>query len=115
MKIAIVGSGNGAVTSAVDMTNQGHDVKLYCRNASIEKFDKAIEQGGFHFNNEGEENFVNFTNVSDDIEEVISDAEIIQVIIPSTFIEYYAHIMAPFVNENQIILFNMAAAMGSAR
>lgn len=115
MKIAIVGSGNGAVTAAVDMTHQGHEVKLYCRNASIEKFDKAIEQGGFHFHNEGEESFVNFTQVSDDIEEVISDAEIIQVIIPSTFIEYYARIMAPFINENQIIFFNMAAAMGSAR
>lgn len=27
--------GNGAVTAAVDMVNQGHDVKLYCRNSSI--------------------------------------------------------------------------------
>ena len=34
MKIAVVGSGNGAVTT-VDMVNQGHDVKLYCRNSSI--------------------------------------------------------------------------------
>ncbi|MFY0486653.1 hypothetical protein ACKX1U_13640, partial [Staphylococcus haemolyticus] len=25
MKIAVVGSGNGAVTAAVDMVNQGHD------------------------------------------------------------------------------------------
>lgn len=115
MKIAIIGSGNGAVTAAVDMTSKGHAVKLYCRNASIEKFDKAIEQGGFHFNNEGEESFVKFTQVSDDIEEVIQDAEIIQMIIPSTFIEYYARIMAPFVKDDQIIFFNMAAAMGSAR
>ena len=45
MKIAVVGSGNGAVT--VDMVNQGHDVKLYCRNSSIKKFNNALEKGGF--------------------------------------------------------------------
>lgn len=41
MKIAIVGSGNGAVTAAVDMVSKGHDVKLYCRNQSISKFSKT--------------------------------------------------------------------------
>ena len=44
MKIAVVGSGNGAVTAAVDMVNQGHDVKLYCRNSSIKKFNNALER-----------------------------------------------------------------------
>ena len=28
MKIAIVGSGNGAVTAAVDMVDKGHDVRF---------------------------------------------------------------------------------------
>ena len=45
MKIAIVGSGNGAVTAAVDMYKQGHDVRLYCRNQSIHKFDQALKEG----------------------------------------------------------------------
>ncbi|MEJ7398418.1 octopine dehydrogenase, partial [Staphylococcus epidermidis] len=80
--------GNGAVTAALDMVDKGHDVKLYCRNQSIEKFNKAFERGGFEFNNEGEEKFIEFTNISDDIEDVMKDAEIIQVIIPSSFIEY---------------------------
>lgn len=44
MKIAIVGSGNGAVTAAVDMVDKGHDVRLYCRNESIEKFNAAFEK-----------------------------------------------------------------------
>ena len=50
MKIAIVGSGNGAVTAAVDMVDKGHDVRLYSRNESIEKFNAAFEKGGFDFN-----------------------------------------------------------------
>ncbi len=46
MKIAIVGSGNCAVTAAVKETaSKGHDVKLYCRNQSISKFQNAIEKG----------------------------------------------------------------------
>lgn len=52
MKIAIIGSGNGAVTAALDMKTKGHEVKLYCRNQSIHKFDEAIERGGFSFTNE---------------------------------------------------------------
>lgn len=40
------------------MVNQGHEVKLYCRNSSIHKFDRALEKGGFDFNNEGHETFV---------------------------------------------------------
>ncbi|REH91953.1 octopine dehydrogenase [Staphylococcus felis] len=115
MKIAVVGSGNGAVTAAIDMVDQGHDVKLYCRNQSIDKFDKALELGGFHYINEGQESFVNFTNISDSMEEVIKDAEIIMLVIPSSFIEYYAELMSSYINEDQIIFFNMAAAMGSAR
>lgn len=115
MKIAIVGSGNGAVTAAVDMISKGHEVKLYCRNQSIHKFDEAMKQGGFTFNNEGEESFVEFTNISDDMEYVLEDAEIVQVVIPSSFIEHYAYMMAPHISNDQIILFNMAAAMGSIR
>lgn len=115
MKIAIVGSGNGAVTAAVDMVSKGHDVKLYCRNQSISKFQNAIEKGGFDFNNEGDERFVKFTDISDDMEYVLKDAEIVQVIIPSSYIEYYADVMAEHVTDNQLIFFNMAAAMGSIR
>src|SRR5699024_7506011 len=95
--------------------SKGHKVKLYCRNQSINKFDKAIEQGGFTFNNEGEETFVEFTDISDDMEYVIHDAEIIQVVIPSTFIEHYATTMAPFIKDDQVIFFNIAAAMASIR
>lgn len=115
MKIAIVGSGNGAVTAALDMVSKGHEVKLYCRNQSIDKFDKAIEQGGFTFNNEGEETFVKFTDISDDMEYVLEGADVVQVVIPSSFIEHYAHTMAPFIKAHQLIFFNIAAAMGSIR
>ena len=115
MKIAIVGSGNGAVTAALDMISKGHEVKLYCRNQSINKFDKAFEQGGFTFNNEGEESFVEFTDISDDMEYVLQDAEVIQIVIPSSFIEHYAQTMAPFVKKEQLIFFNIAASMGSIR
>lgn len=93
---------------AVDMVNQGHDVKLYCRNSSIKKFNNALEKGGFDFNNEGAESFVPFTEISDDIEYVLKDAEIIQVIIPSSYIEYYAEIMVEHVTSEQLIFFNIA-------
>lgn len=115
MKIAVVGSGNGAVTAAVDMVDQGHDVKLYCRNSSIKKFQNAMDKGGFDYNDEREEKFIPFTDISDDISYVLKDAEIIQVVIPSSYIEYYAKIMAEHVTNDQLIFFNIAAAMASIR
>ncbi|MEJ7336447.1 octopine dehydrogenase, partial [Staphylococcus epidermidis] len=72
-------------------------------------------QGGFTFNNEGEESFVEFTDISDDMEYVLQDAEVIQIVIPSSFIEHYAQTMAPFVKKEQLIFFNIAASMGSIR
>ena len=114
MKIAIVGSGNGAVTAAVDMVDKGHDVRLYCRNESISKFDVALEKGGFDFNNE-EKKFIEFTDISDDMEYVLDGADIVQVIIPSSFIEYYAKVMSKFVTNDHLIFFNIAASMGSIR
>ena len=115
MKIAIIGSGNGAVTAAVDMVDKGHGVRLYCRNESISKFDVALEKGGFDFNNEGEEKFIEFTDISDDIEYVLEDADIVQVIIPASFIEYYAKVMSQYVTNHHLIFFNIAASMGSIR
>eukprot|EP00102_Acyrthosiphon_pisum_P027415 XP_016664625.1 PREDICTED: opine dehydrogenase-like [Acyrthosiphon pisum] len=97
------------------MISKGHEVKLYCRNQSIHKFDKAFERGGFDFINEGEKTFVKFTDISDDMSYVLKDAEVIQMIIPSSFIEHYAKTMAPLINNDQLILFNIAAAMGSIR
>lgn len=97
---------------AVDMVSKGHDVKLYCRNQSISKFQNAIEKGGFDFNNEGDERFVKFTDISDDMEYVLKDAEIVQVIIPSSYIEYYADVMAEHVTDNQLIFFNMVIKNG---
>ncbi|AMG62309.1 NAD/NADP octopine/nopaline dehydrogenase family protein [Staphylococcus lugdunensis] len=115
MKIAIIGSGNGAVTAALDMVDQGHEVRLYCRNQSLEKFNTAFERGGFDFNNEGNEKFIEFTNISDDIAYVLQDAELVQVIIPSSFIEYYAKVMSYHVTNDHLIFFNIAASMGSIR
>ena len=43
------------------------------------------------------------------MEYVLKDAEIVQVIIPSSYIEYYADVMAEHVTDNQLIFFNMAA------
>lgn len=46
---------------------------------------------------------------------VLEGAEIVMLCIPSSFIEYYAELMSSHINNDQIIFFNMAAAMGSAR
>ncbi|MFC1451210.1 NAD/NADP octopine/nopaline dehydrogenase family protein, partial [Bacillus cereus] len=53
--------------------------------------------------------------ISDDMEYVLDGADIVQVIIPSSFIEYYAKVMSKFVTNDHLIFFNIAASMGSIR
>ena len=49
------------------------------------------------------------------MEYVLDGADIVQVIIPSSFIEYYAKVMSKFVTNDHLIFFNIAASMGSIR
>ena len=44
--------------------------------------------------------------------EYVLDGADIQVIIPSSFIEYYAKVMSKFVTNDHLIFFNIAASMG---
>lgn len=77
MKIVIVGLGNGVVIVVVDMVDKGYDVWLYCCNEFISKFDVVLEKGGFDFYNEGEEKFIEFIDISDDMEYVLDGVDIV--------------------------------------
>lgn len=114
-KIAVIGAGNGGITAAADLTNRGFSVSLYESHAFSENLEGIRQRRGIVLQDGNGEKFIDFTDVTTDIEEAVRDAEIIMLTVPSFAIENIAGQLAPVVEEGQVILLNGAGSMGSVR
>lgn len=114
-KVAIIGAGNGGITAAADLTHRGFDVCLYEMPEYQKNLDGIRKKGGIDFTDENGEKFIDFNNVTSDIETAVHDAEIIMLTVPSFAIENISGVLAPHIDESQIIFINGAGTMGSVR
>lgn len=113
MKIAVLGSGNGAHAVAFDWAKAGHDVYIY----DFPQFDKSIaainEAGGIYA--EGKmEGFQKITYAGTDLEKVLADAGLIFVVGPSYSTEPFGKACAPYVKEGQRYIIMPGSCMGAA-
>lgn len=115
MQIAILGAGNGGVTAAADLTMKDFSVRLF----DLEQFAhniRAIEKsGGISFVEQGKETFIKPSLLTTNIDEAIAGADIVLLVVPSDAVEYFAALSAPYLEENQVVMINGAASMGSVR
>lgn len=114
-KIAILGAGNGGITAAADLSQKGFEITLFENEAFASNIEKIGELGGIYFQEKGEENFVKVHKVTTNIVEAINGAEIVMLTVPGFAIENMAELLAPVINEEQIVLINGAGAMGGLR
>lgn len=114
-KITIIAAGNGGITAAADLRQKGFEIVLYDFPEKIHKMQAIIDNGGIKMKFNGEESFVDGIICSTNIKEAIKDSDIIMPIIPGLLVEKYAELLAPSVDENQLIFFNAAAAMSGIR
>ena len=118
-KVAILGAGNGGMTAAAELKEKGFEISLY----ELPQFGKNLqamqEKGGILLQEPNEvpfkEVFVKLDLITTDIEAAVKDAQIIMLTIPGFAIEAFAELLAPVATEDQVILFNGAAAMGCVR
>lgn len=101
MKIAILGSGNGACAAAADWSLAGHEVRIF----DFEKFPTIIEEinnkGGVYV--EGELNgFAPIAYCGHSIEKAVSGADIILAIGPAYSTEPFANLVKEYISANQI-------------
>lgn len=104
MKVAVMGGGNASHTIAADLTLKGLTVNMF----EMEKFAHAmrtvfetreIEMSGVAGTGKARLNLV-----TSDIREAIADVEIIFIPLPGFAVTPYAKIMAPYLEEDQIVL-----------
>lgn len=102
MKIAVLGGGNGSYAAAVDLTEQGHEVRLWRRDKSaiqaLREHNSTLALKDFN----GERD-VTLSLVTDDIQQALQDASLIVCPTPANAQVDIARLMSPHLVDNQVV------------
>lgn len=106
----VIGAGNGGIAMAGYLAMLGYKVNLY--NRTLSKILPLLKEKTIYLT--GEQNGQGLLNiVTNDIEEAISDVDIIMVTIPAMGHYSIAKEMAPYLENNQIIILNPGRTGGA--
>lgn len=109
-KFAVLGAGHGGLAMAGHLALMGFEVNLY--NRSEERLWGVKSTGGVKL--EGEvEGFATIRLASTNISEVISDADIIMVVVPATAHHFIAEECAKLLKDGQIVVLNPGRTFGA--
>lgn len=101
MKIAILGGGHGAYAAAADLSEAGHAVRLWRRNAAA--FKALLEAGSITLRDANGERAVALALATANMAEALRGAELILIPAPATAQEDVARAMAPHLVDGQVI------------
>lgn len=108
MKISILGAGNAGCAIAADLTLKGHEVTLIKTSHAMhdDNFDYLVKNNGRMTLNEfGKISTAEIYKVTRDITE-LQGAEIVVIYIQTNFHEQLIQRIAPYLQDNQILLIN---------
>ncbi|MFN2643376.1 MAG: NAD/NADP octopine/nopaline dehydrogenase family protein [Burkholderiales bacterium] len=100
MKLAVIGGGNGAYAAAADLTERGHEVRLWRRNAEALAASKTLT-----LKDERGERRIELASVSADISTALRGAELIFVPDPAFTQLDNARRIAPHLADGQVVFF----------
>ncbi|WP_298018745.1 NAD/NADP-dependent octopine/nopaline dehydrogenase family protein [uncultured Castellaniella sp.] len=101
MKIAVLGGGHGCYAAAADLSEAGHDVRLWRRD--VRALQPVIDAGGITLKDAQGSRDVPIALASADIGKVLSGAELIVVPLPATAQADVAAAMAPHLVDGQVV------------
>ena len=112
MKVAILGSGNGACAMAFEWARAGHDIYMF----DFPQFDrqiKAIQAAGGIYSEGEMEGFQKITYAGHDIEIVLKDTKLIFAVGPAYATEPFGKACAPYAKAGQIYVVCPSSCMGA--
>lgn len=111
-KFAVLGAGHGGLAMAGHLALMGFQVNLF--NRSKERLWGVLTTGGVRIESDfGLEGFGKLNLATTNIEEAISDVDIIMVVVPATAHRYMAEITAPYLKDGQIVILNPGRTFGA--
>ena len=102
MEIAVLGGGNGSMAAALDLTEQGHTVRLWRRNTAAQDALKS-RNNTLNLKDFQGERPVRIDVVTSDIAEAVSGAALIVCPTPATAQADIAHMLAPHLTDGQVV------------
>lgn len=101
--IAVLGAGHGGCAAAADLGLRGFSVRLHARNE--ERLEPLRRQGGIKIS--GIHNgLVPIDLMTTSLADAVRGADLIMLVVPSVAHEFYAHGLAPLLNERQTVFLN---------
>jgi opine dehydrogenase len=100
--VAILGAGNGGLAATVDLTIRGFSVGLWSRR--IETLRPIQNRGGIEYSGVFGEGFIEPTLVTKDLGEVLFEAELVIIMLPTSAHFEIGESLAPFLTKEQTVL-----------
>ncbi len=101
MKIAVLGGGNGAYAAAADLSEQGHEVRLWRRNADALAALRA--SGAITLKDAKGERAIRIARITDDVGEALAGAELAFMPDPAFTQPDNARRIAPHLADGQVV------------
>lgn len=101
MRIAVLGGGHGCYAAAADLSEQGHNVSLWRRNAA--DLAPVIEHGTITLKDVDGRRDIAIDIATADIGQAVSDAELILIPLPAFAQVDIARAIAPHLSDGQVI------------
>jgi opine dehydrogenase len=101
MKIAVLGGGHGAYAAAADLSEQGHEVRLWRRDSLT--LQAVVATGTIRLKDHQGERDVMIPVVTDQIQVAVAGAELILIPGPATAQTDIAQAMAAFLQDGQVV------------
>jgi len=101
MEIAVIGGGNGSYAAAVDLTENGHHIRLWRRDKDA--FQAVLDNQAIHVKDHNGSRTVSIKLVSTDLKEVVKGAELIVIPLPAVSQQSIAKQLAPVLEDGQVI------------
>ena len=100
MKIAVLGGGHGCYAAAADLSEAGHEVRLWRRDAAALA---PVQQGGILLKDQKGPRDVRLALASGDLGAVLRGAELVLIPSPAVAQDDIARAMAPHLVDGQVV------------
>jgi opine dehydrogenase len=100
MKIAVLGGGHGCYAAAADLSDAGHEMRLWRRDTAALQ---PVQQGGIRMKDQKGARDVRIALASGDIGAVLSGAELVLIPSPAIAQDDIARAMAPHLVDGQVV------------
>jgi opine dehydrogenase len=101
LKIAVIGGGNGCYAAAADLSEQGHEVRLWRRDEGA--LAPVLEIGGIVLLDSGGSREVPLALATAELGEALAGAELVLAPLPATAQANLAERLAPELSDGQVV------------